>query len=123
MTKQVSGTIMLHLEDGSKRFLVHEIGKDKEFARTDTKAENTVLASFLNFLKATLHINVNDIRLVELTNTQSHGDNLPLYVFEMASEVASEVATELPDGFAWESPESVRKILGTIEIEGVPLFE
>lgn len=49
MTKQVSGTIMLHLEDGSKRFLVHEIGKDKEFARTDTKAENTVLASFLNF--------------------------------------------------------------------------
>lgn len=84
MTKQVSGTIMLHLEDGSKRFLVHEIGKDKEFARTDTKAENTVLASFLNFLKATLHINVNDIRLVELTNTQSHGDNLPLYVFEMS---------------------------------------
>lgn len=57
--------------------------------------------------------------MVELTNTQSHGDNLPLYVFEMASEVA----TELPDGFAWESPESVRKILGTIEIEGVPLFE
>lgn len=37
---------MLHLEDGSKRFLVHEIGKEKEFARTDTKAENTVLASF-----------------------------------------------------------------------------
>lgn len=119
MTKQVSGTIMLHLEDGSKRFLVHETGKDKEFARADTKAENTVLASFLNFLKASLHIDVNNIRLVELTNTQSHGMILPLYVFEMAS---TEV-TELPEGFAWESPESVRKILGTIEIEGVPLFE
>ncbi|MFZ6150894.1 hypothetical protein ACO0KD_20170 [Enterococcus avium] len=119
VTKQVSGTIMLHLEDGSKRFLVHKIGKEKEFARTDTKAENTVLASFLNFLKATLHINVNNIRLVELTNTQSHGASLPLYVFEMTSEEA----TELPEGFAWESPDSVRKILGTIEIEGVPLFE
>ncbi|OJG39071.1 hypothetical protein RV02_GL002867 [Enterococcus gilvus] len=119
VTKQVSGTIMLHLEDGSKRFLVHEIGNEKEFARTDTKAENTVLASFLNFLKATLHIDVTNIRLVELTNTQSHGDNLPLYVFEMASE---EVTT-LPNGFVWETPDSLRKILGTIEIEGVPLFE
>lgn len=119
MTKQVSGTIMLHLEDGSKRFLVHEIGNEREFARTDTKAENTVLASFLNFLKSTLHIDVNDIRLVELTNTQTQGNNLPLYVFEM---VSSEM-TELPKGFAWETPESVRKILGTIEIEGVPLFE
>ncbi|OJG45527.1 hypothetical protein RV04_GL001816 [Enterococcus hermanniensis] len=119
VTKQVSGTIMLHLEDGSKRFLVHEIGNEREFARTDTKAENTVLASFLNFLKSTLHIDVNDIRLVELTNTQTQGNNLPLYVFEM---VSSEM-TELPKGFAWETPESVRKILGTIEIEGVPLFE
>lgn len=110
---------MLHLEDGSKRFLVHEIGNDKEFARTDTKAEKTVLASFLNFLKATLQINVNEIRLVELTNTQSHGTSLPLYVFEMTSEKV----TDLPEGFAWESPSSVRKILGTIEIAGVPLFE
>lgn len=70
-------------------------------------------------MKATLHIDVTNIRLVELTNTQSHGDNLPLYVFEMASE---EVTT-LPNGFVWETPDSLRKILGTIEIEGVPLFE
>ncbi|MDT2760391.1 MULTISPECIES: hypothetical protein [Enterococcus] len=119
VTKQVSGTIMLHLEDGSKRFLVHEVGRDKEFAHTETTAEHTVLASFLNFLKTTLHIDVNNIRLVELTNTQSHGASLPLYVFEMVSEEV----TELPEGFAWESPDSVRKILGTIEIEGVPLFE
>lgn len=110
---------MLHLEDGSKRFLVHEIGNDREFAHTETIAEKTVLASFLHFLKTTLHIDVTNIRLVELTNTQVHGSNLPLYVFEMVSEEV----TELPEGFAWESPDSVRKILGTIEIEGVPWFD
>ncbi|MBU5366710.1 hypothetical protein ACFFH2_07000 [Enterococcus devriesei] len=119
VTKQVSGTIMLHLEDGSKRFLVHETESSKEFARTDTQTETTVLASFLNFLKSNLHIDVNRIRLVELTNTQSNGANMPLYVFEMTSEEA----TELPKDFAWETPDSVREILGTIEIEGVPLFE
>lgn len=119
MTKQVSGTIMLHLEDGSKRFLVHETEGSKEFARTDTQTETTVLASFLNFLKSNVHIDVNHIRLVELTNTQSNGTNTPLYVFEMMSEEV----TELPKDFAWETPDSVREILGTIEIEGVPLFE
>ncbi|MBO1305306.1 hypothetical protein JZO70_03975 [Enterococcus sp. 669A] len=118
MTKEVSGTVMLNLTDGTKRFLVRQEGNANEFARTEIRKENTVLASFLNFLKSVVQININEISLVELTNTQSNGISLPLYVFEMNEEKM----TELPEGFVWETPDSVREILGTFEIEGVPLF-
>ncbi|GCF94803.1 hypothetical protein NRIC_26940 [Enterococcus florum] len=118
MTKEVSGTIMLHLEDGSKRFLVHQEGTINEFARTEIKSENTVLANFLNFLKNVVLINVDDIRLVELTNTQTNGNNVPLYVFEMAENKV----TRLPEGFVWETPDGLREILGTFEISGMPIF-
>lgn len=118
MTKQISGTIMLHLEDGSKRFLVHEDGNTKEFARTDTQAGNTVLASFLNFLKEKLLIDVNNINLMELTNTQSRGQSMPLYVFEMQG-----TTTALPQNYLWETPDSLREILSSVQIEGVPLFK
>lgn len=118
MKKQVSGTIMLHLDNGSKCFLVHNVGTGKEFAKTTAEPGKTVLASFLNFLKEKMHVDVNEISLVELTNTQSAGVSLPLYVFEATEKVH----IELPDDYAWEAPESVREILGTVQIEGVPLF-
>lgn len=118
VTKEVSGTIMLNLEDGSKKFLVHESGTLMEFARTDAQAENTVLASFLNFLKNKVQIDVKNINLVELTNTQINGSSLPLYVFEMKGDES----ISLPADFSWASPNSLRTILETIQIEGVPLF-
>lgn len=118
MKKQISGTIMLHLNNGSKCFLVHNVGKAKEFAKTEVEPGKTVLASFLNFLKKQLQVDVNEISLVELTNTQSAGVSLPLYVFEATENVH----IELPSDYAWEAPESVREILGNVPIEGVPLF-
>ena len=33
--KKVAGTVMLHLQNGSKRFLVHTVGDTMELASTD----------------------------------------------------------------------------------------
>lgn len=117
--KRVAGTIMLHLQDGTKKFLMHSSKDQVEFATTDFANEATGLASILQFLKETVHINVNDIQLVELTNTCSNNENIPLFVFEVDEENCQ---VNLGDQFIWEKPDKLRLALGDLAIEGVPFF-
>ena len=81
-SKRVAGTIMLHLEDGSKKFLVHSIDDKLEFALAELSEGKTGLANILNFLKEIVHIDVSKISLMELTNTHINQENVPLFVFE-----------------------------------------
>lgn len=117
--KRVAGTIMLHLEDGTKRFLVHAIDDTVEFAVANISEGKTGLANILNFLKDIVHIDVSTINLMELTNTHIDHENVPLFVFEANQQSQT---TELAEGYHWEEPEQMRVVLGTYEIEGVPLF-
>ena len=57
-SKRVAGTIMLHLEDGSKKFLVHSVDDKLEFALAELSEEKTGLANILSFLKEIVHIDV-----------------------------------------------------------------
>lgn len=118
MGKKVAGTIMIHLSDDSKRFLVYSTSETKEFPMTEALEGQTALANYLNFLKEEIQIDVTKIDLVELTNTNAAGCNTPLFVFEAKYHDIH----ELPEGFEWAEPESVREILTTNQIEGVPLF-
>jgi hypothetical protein len=117
--KRVAGTIMLHLEDGTKRFLVHAIDDTVEFAVANISEGKTGLANILNFLKDIVHIDVSTINLMELTNTHIDHENVPLFVFEATQQNQK---NELAEGYHWEEPEQMRVVLGTYEIEGVPLF-
>ncbi|WP_075491289.1 hypothetical protein ACF3OA_06350 [Enterococcus thailandicus] len=117
--KRVAGTIMLHLEDGSKRFLVHSIDDTLEFALADLSEGKTGLANMLNFLKEIVHIDVSQINLMELTNTHIGHENVPLFVFETEQKNQD---GELAEGFLWEESGQMRAVLGTYEVEGVPLF-
>ncbi len=65
-SKRVAGTIMLHLEDGSKKFLVHSIDDKLEFALAELSEGKTGLANILNFLKEIVHIDVSKISLMDL---------------------------------------------------------
>ncbi|OJG80302.1 hypothetical protein RV14_GL000671 [Enterococcus ratti] len=118
-SKKVAGTIMLHLEDGSKKFLVHSIDNKLEFALAELSEEKTGLANMLSFLKEIVHIDVRKINLMELTNTHVNHENIPLFVFETEQKSQSEI---LGEGYLWEGPDQMRTVLGTYEVEGVPLF-
>ncbi|OJG69498.1 hypothetical protein RV11_GL002620 [Enterococcus phoeniculicola] len=117
--KRVAGTIMLHLEDGSKKFLMHSVGSSKELAIANFSAEQTGLANILNLLTETVNIDVNEINLVELTNTHIMKENIPLFVFETQAEKQT---NELSEGYGWEEPSVMREVLGSYDFEGVPFF-
>ena len=81
--KKVAGTIILNLNDGSKKFLMHPIGEAIEFAMAKVSDEMTGLASMLQWFKEEVQLDVTSISLVELTNAHINKENVPLFVFEM----------------------------------------
>jgi len=117
--KRVAGTIMLHLEDGSKKFLVHSRENKLEFACADHSNDKTGLANILSFLKENVHIDVSKINLMELTNTHINQENVPLFVFETEQKNQQE---QLGEGYHWEDPGQMRTVLGIYEVDGVPIF-
>lgn len=116
--KQVAGTVILHMEDGSNKFLVSAKGEDLSFTVTHIVETQTGLASFLNYMKDHLKLNVNDIQLVELTNAYVKNISIPLFVFEMAEEDA----IALPKGFIWAEGPKVQAMLADYQLEGMPYF-
>ena len=56
--KKVAGTIILNLNDGSKKFLMHPIGEAIEFAMAKVSDEMTGLASMLQWFKEEVQLDV-----------------------------------------------------------------
>lgn len=117
--KRVAGTIMLHLRNGSKKFLMHSNEEDADFPFTEISGEATGLASILRFFNDVVEVGINDIQLVELTNAHFHNENIPLFVFETSEEFCEK---ELAEGYIWEEPSKLRDIFSVCAIEGVPFF-
>lgn len=117
--KKVAGTVILHLEDGTKKFLLHTNGEALEFASADFSEERTGLANILELLKESVHLDINGVHLVELTNGHTENMNLPLFVFETFEE---EQPNNLPDEYTWAEARMFRQIIQDYEIEGVPFF-
>lgn len=118
VAKRVAGTIILHTKEKSSRFLVQVTEDTVGFALTEVSQDHTGLASFLNYLKQHLQLDVNDIRLIELTNAQIRNESIPLFVFEATYDHMPVI----PEDFAWEEPEKIREVLTEYQLEGVPLF-
>ena len=120
VSKKVAGTVMLHLKNGSKKFLVHGVGDSFELTSVVFSEEiGTGLANILQALKEEASLNVNNINLVELTNGHIDNENIPLFVFETEEAIMD---SDLSEGYYWEEPEEFQKIIRDYEIEGVPLF-
>lgn len=117
--KKVAGTVMLHLENGSKKFLLHTQGETAELASTVFTEDKTGLANILQFFKEKIHLDVTTINLVELTNGYIDQESIPLFVFE-TQELGQDI--QLPDDYHWEEPQVFRKIIEDYDIEGVPFF-
>ncbi|MEI5993327.1 hypothetical protein [Candidatus Enterococcus mansonii] len=117
--KKVAGTIMLNLNDGSKKFLVRPMGDSMGFVTTKVSEEMTGLASMLQLFKEEVQLDVTSISLVELTNAHTVAENMPLFVFEMNEE---DVVPTINNEYVWEKPSELKNLLASYEIEGVPMF-
>ena len=117
--KRVAGTVILHLEDGTKRFLLHNSGNDIKFLTVELSNERTGLACALQLLKEEARLDVTTIQLVELTNGFEDNEKIPLFVFEMTE---NENAHPLPMNICWEDAEQFRQTIQEFKIEGVPFF-
>lgn len=111
--------MILHLEDGSKKFLVRTINDGLALAFTDFSAEQTGLANILQILKEEVQLDIENIQLVELTNGQIQDINVPLFVFD-AQE--NQQQAELPDEYYWANAQTFREIIQDMDIEGMPFF-
>jgi len=117
--KKVAGTVILHLEDGSKRFLVRTFDDSVALAFTNFSEEQTGLANILQLLKEDVDLDIENIRLVERTNGQIHEANVPLFVFESQE---NQQWAELPEQYYWAEAQTFREIIQDMEIEGMPFF-
>lgn len=116
--KKVAGVIIMHLENGTKKFLVSAVESTIDFIATNITDNRTGLASILEYFKNEVHIELTSIRLVELTNMHTAQENIPLFVFEMEEHPKPTINA----GYKWEQPFQIKELLHTYEIEGVPMF-
>ncbi|GBD58188.1 putative uncharacterized protein [Tetragenococcus halophilus subsp. halophilus] len=117
--KKVAGTVILHLEDGSKKFLIRTTEDRFTLAFTDFSDEQTGLANILHLLKEEVTLDIKNIRLVELTNGQAQDANVPLFVFETQE---NQQQRELPNQYYWAEAQTFREIIQDMDIEGMPFF-
>ncbi|MEG0256152.1 MAG: hypothetical protein RR554_10000 [Vagococcus sp.] len=115
---KVAGTVILNQEDGHKKFLVKKEHNHVEFVMTEIDTEYTSLACILNEFKDEVHLNTNDMDLVELTNVNIGSLKVPLFVFSLDEEKNN---LKFNDGiFTWEEPATLREVLQNFQISGVP---
>lgn len=117
--KKVAGTVILNLEDGTKKFLIRKADDSFALAFTEFSNEQTGLANILQLLKEEVNLDIKNIHLVELTNGQANNTNVPLFVFE-AQENTQQF--ELPNKYYWAKAQTFREIIQDMEIEGMPFF-
>ncbi|MFC0233820.1 hypothetical protein ACFFIF_07435 [Vagococcus entomophilus] len=118
--QKVAGTIMLNGEDGSKYFLVEKKASSFTFFQTETKNGLTSLACILEEIKQNVPVDTKLLDLVDLTSVTYEGIKVPLFVFELDEEKAKKI--ELDSMFSWEPPETLRNVLKSLEVSGVPIF-
>ena len=118
-TKRDAGTVILHLEDGTKRFLLHNLGNEKKFLSVELSNERTGLACVLQLLKEKAQLDVSTLQLVELTSGVENDQKIPLFVFEMS---ANDHSQQLPEAVYWENAKQFSETIQAFKIDGMPFF-
>ncbi|MDR2465076.1 MAG: hypothetical protein LBD38_02210 [Streptococcaceae bacterium] len=97
ISKNVTGTVMVNLPDGAPKFLVYN-DENPSFLLTNVIEERTMLGSILLYIKKSSSIHLENLSLMELSNTRDEDENLPFFLFQLE---ASELP-ELQPGFYWK---------------------
>lgn len=119
----VAYTIITKRNDGKLMFLVEEKEKNYTFPRTGYENDCTGLASVIEEIKKTLHVEVKELELSELINTVIEDQRIPLFVFNYAQE-----GKELDELIAshselcWQVSDNLTHTLRKYDLSGVPSF-
>lgn len=121
----VAGTIIAQNSENHSVFLVAKNEESFTFVTTEIEEERTGLASILEHFKLKMHIDMDALKLFELTNAVVDGHKIPLFVFELIhpAETLSEVLKTDAADLSWEKTATLQATMQKWEISGVPRFE
>lgn len=117
--KQIAATVILHRNDGSKRFLTENQGQGQSLLLVENDTMHTGLASVLQNIKENVHLDVFQLRLVELTNAKIADKRMPIFVFEVKEE---DIDIRLPAQYSWKEAKYFMQMISEFELQGMPIF-
>ena len=125
MSAKVAGTIMYKTKQGQYDFLVQkQADTDYKMLSTHKNSDQTPLAAVLNAIKATIKIDVNELRLINLANINLEGENVSFFVFQWSERPAEFYDEQLQiiaeSGYQFANPSEITELLDKLEVTGVP---
>ena len=125
MSAKVAGTIMYKTKQGQYDFLVKkQADTDYKMLSTHKNSDQTPLAAVLNAIKATIKIDVNELRLINLANINLEGENVSFFVFQWSEHPAEFYDEQLQiiaeSGYQFANPSEITELLDKLEVTGVP---
>lgn len=91
---------------------------------THKNSDQTPLAAVLNAIKATIKIDVNELRLINLANINLEGENVSFFVFQWSEHPAEFYDEQLQiiaeSGYQFANPSEITELLDKLEVTGVP---
>lgn len=117
--KQIAATIILHRNDGSKRFLTENQAQGQSLLLVENDTMHTGLANVLQNIKENVHLDVFQLRLVELTNAKIADKRMPIFVFEVKEE---DIDIRLPAQYSWKEAKYFMQMISEFELQGMPIF-
>ena len=80
---------------------------------------HTGLANVLQNIKENVHLDVFQLRLVELTNAKIADKRMPIFVFEVKEE---DIDIRLPAQYSWKEAKYFMQMISEFELQGMPIF-
>lgn len=117
--KQIAATVILHRNDGSKRFLTENQAQGQSLLLVENDTMHTGLANVLQNIKKNVHLDVFQLRLVELTNAKIADKRMPIFVFEVKEE---DIDIRLPAQYSWKEAKYFMQMISEFELQGMPIF-
>lgn len=119
---QIAGTIMLQDPSGQLRFLAKK--SDKLFISTHQDEGQTAMATFIDEIKNIVDLDFDCVELVELTNSNWHGESIPFYLFVYDGPVDMETINQFGSSsdYAWMNHRDLKETFSKLDIQGVPNF-
>lgn len=119
-SQNVAGTIILHKENGEKKFLIQQNTTEFQFITATQDVGQTGLSCILEAIKQNVDISIDAISLFELTNVYTQNKRMPFFVFEMKTTETKNLPC-LSSKFIWGDSSTFSNLLQTLQIAGVPV--
>ena len=120
--KQVAGTI-LTINDGTPSFLVSQNETEYGFFCTDVLADKTALASILERLHGALNVDLEKLRLSELTTCEIDGQNISLFVFDHLNVTDELKQWALGQKLAFVQGDKLHALFHDVKFDSAPVFD